>query len=132
LKLRNIALAALIFWAAFVFVLHVHLREDSSLRIPHADKLVHFAMFAGLSFLFVRSIQVRNEFGISAKWVIAVVVICACYGGLLEFIQSLTPAKRDSDILDWCADLVGIAAGTFMAWKEWFGLIFLHQIRKTK
>lgn len=128
-------MAAPFIWAAFVFLLHVmpvSLDRDSSLRIPHADKVVHFAMFAGLSFLLIRSFQVKINTAISYKTVIAVVIACACYGGILEFLQALTPAKRDSDIFDWFADLVGVGAGTFVAWKEWFGLIFLHQIRKTK
>ncbi|MFM9985403.1 MAG: VanZ family protein [Flavobacteriales bacterium] len=135
MKLRFISIAAPIVWAAFVFVLHVvpiELDDDSSLRVPHADKLVHFAMFAGLSFLLIRLFQVRTNGAITTKNIVVVVMACACYGGLLEFIQSLTPSKRDSDSMDWCADLVGVAAGTFVAWKEWFALIFLHQIRKTK
>lgn len=135
MKIHKIAWAAPIVWAAFILVLHVmpvHLDSDSSLRIPHADKVVHFAMFAGLSFLLIRALQVQNKGAVKVKTIAAVVLFCLSYGAILEFIQSLTPAKRDSDVLDWCADLVGTAAGSFAALKEWFALIFLHQIRKSK
>jgi VanZ family protein len=113
---KKIAIAATCIWAAIVFCLHV-MRIDvegtQNVVIPHADKVVHFTMFALLAYLMIHALKLRaKEMG---RAMMLVFFICMAYGAGLEYIQGAWFAGRDCDPLDWFADMVGTLAALFLA-----------------
>lgn len=87
------------FIIAFVYSWYLFFNPelDSGIDIPHIDKLGHFIIFGGLSFLF------DFAFGV-AKWL--GVLIGLVYGISVELIQGNLP-NRQASIADIVADLAG-------------------------
>jgi VanZ family protein len=101
-------IAATCSWAAIVFLLHVvriESNEERSKLIPHADKLVHFIMFAVLA-LGVRLSATLSEWKRGRAELLAFYV-CMAYGAGLEYLQGTDLIGRDCDPLDWFADISG-------------------------
>ena len=69
------------------------------------DKLAHFGLFLVAAFPWRRSLAV---FGVKSPGV-AVVVVAALYGGLLEIVQGLW-TLRDAEFLDMLAGALGALA----------------------
>lgn len=119
-------------WAVIVFALHlvkVDIDPEREKLIPHADKLVHYGMFAVLAFLLVRSWKFHNS-NVKIKSLVFIVIICLLYGGLMEYLQSLSNGRRDGDVLDWFADVAGSISGVLFARTTCLSLFFSHKIRK--
>ncbi len=77
-------------------------------RIPHADKVVHFALFAGFGLLWgARAISGRQV------CVVAAAGLAMAVG--TELGQGLEAIARDPDIFDALADVVGLAVGLALA-----------------
>lgn len=74
--------------------------------LPYADKLVHFGIF------FVLSATLHKAFALPGRWSF---LLLACYGLLIEVVQSYLPG-RGSDIYDWLADSLGVLA--------YFGIVY--------
>ncbi len=92
--------------------------ENDSLRLfPHSDKVVHFTMFFLLAAAMVLAVVQMHAIKIPFKKALAILVFCACYGALLEYLQGTHWVNRDSDILDWAADMAGSASGIFLCQK---------------
>lgn len=68
--------------------------------VPYADKLYHFAAFASLA--------VPIAF-YCPRWLLTAVLSFAAFGALIEIVQPYV--GRECSVLDWVADLMGIAAG---------------------
>lgn len=78
------------------------------------DKLVHFALFLVAAVPWRRSLAVA---GVASSGV-AVVVVAALYGGLLEVAQGLYTA-RDPEFLDMAAGALGAAvAVAILGWMR--------------
>ena len=75
------------------------------LRFPHADKLVHFGMYAVMGVLAYKAIvDARDR---PPMWLLALVAGgVAMVGAIDELHQSIVPG-RSSDPLDWLADATG-------------------------
>jgi VanZ family protein len=102
-------------WAALVFVVHVAPIDSERARrfdFPFADKWIHgilFFVLAGISLLARDSKRsVRNS-------LLSIILACAIYGALLEWIQYSFTDERSGDLLDWLADLTGLIAGLLFA-----------------
>ncbi len=67
------------------------------------DKWVHVGIFSILVILFALAFP-------SCKYV-WILLICAIYGLLIEFLQNGWIPNRSFDLGDWLADLVGIMVG---------------------
>lgn len=133
--MRFISIAAPAIWAAIVFILHVikiDMDPDRVPKIPHADKLVHFAMFGALSFLICRSVIYHIQVKPDTKLRIVIFLVCIGYGAALEKIQGIMPSARDSDLYDWFADIAGSAFGIMIALTGLISFVFRHhQVRKS-
>ncbi len=74
------------------------------------DKWVHAAMFALLTYLFVRPLKWdgrnRQEFGF--------IIMISLYGMVTEFIQHHLVPGRSFDAWDWIADNLGIIIGLYI------------------
>lgn len=127
------AIAAPTMWAAIVFVLHVvkiPSQSQPKINIPHADKIVHFIMFAVLGFLIWRSVTffVGKKL---LKHALMSVLICLAYGAAMEWLQGFFGNGRESDYFDWIADGIGAICGVGVASTSILSILFSHQIGKT-
>jgi len=78
--------------------------------IPHIDKVVHFTMYAILSFLFchrITSIMIQPLMKFAF-----VFLVLALYGIFDELTQPYF--DRTAEFLDWIADLCGVVFGIFI------------------
>ena len=82
--------------------------SPSQFLLPH-DKIVHFGMFAILSFLWMRVMPTRG-------WTARVVVGGLALAILTELGQGLPMIGRDPDRLDALADAVGTFVGVGAFW----------------
>jgi len=74
-------------------------------HVPHADKLVHFAMFA--------------SFGLVAAWGgrrRATLMLGVILAIVSELGQSTAWVGRDASVADAAADLIGLLSGIALAW----------------
>ncbi|HEY8404483.1 MAG TPA: VanZ family protein [Flavobacteriales bacterium] len=131
----TIAIAATFLWAAIVFCLHVIKvdlpKDEPLLQIPHADKLVHFSLFAVMSFLAGRCYTTISASKITFSAFVVVLICCAVYGALLEWIQAYLTTERSGDIWDWMADLAGIITGLIIARSPYLRFFFDLQRRES-
>ena len=82
---------------------------DDLPKVFGLDKVVHFFLYFVLTFLFLwehNHRQWRSKAKASMKLFWLTVLVCGIYGGLIEFLQSLT-SYRGMDQMDWVADIVG-------------------------
>jgi VanZ family protein len=117
-------------WTVIVFFLHVIPVDPHSVSrftIPHADKLVHFTLFLVLAFLWMRAQRYFNEHTKNYA-LLVLIIICASYGGMLEWLQSRLGGNRMSDWKDWVADVLGTCTGAWLAGKKILSVFFGHQI----
>ena len=112
---KQIFRAAQWIWAAFVFIIHVAPVDPERVGrfdFPFADKWIHgilFFLLAGVSFLARES---KRNMRVS---VLMIMVACACYGVLLEWIQLSFTDERSGDVMDWIADISGTLLGLVAA-----------------
>jgi len=101
-------------WCGFIFWLSSRSQlEPPDIPLPpHADKLVHFALYAILAWLSYRPAQVICGNKIDAAFL--AVLFCAVYGVTDEFHQMHVPG-RTADLMDWLADICGATAA--MIWS---------------
>lgn len=95
--------------AVLVFMPGDDVPDIGWMHIYKADKLVHFSMFWGLTFLF--SLPYLNSgFSIAKKrkFFIIVSIIFIAWGLGVEFIQKYYAYHRSFDLFDWLADSIGV------------------------
>lgn len=99
--------------AAIIFYLCCLIQSDD---IPepefelfmHADKLVHFCMFFGLSLVASFNYIILNKGKIIIlKMLLFTILLPILYGGLIEILQMNYFADRSGDWLDFAADVAG-------------------------
>jgi len=112
---KQIFRAARWIWAAFIFIIHVAPVDTERVNrfdFPFADKWIHgilFFLLAGVSLLARDSKRTLRESAI------VIVIACAAYGALLEWIQFSFTDERSGDVLDWLADILGMFIGLLAA-----------------
>lgn len=79
------------------------------------DKLVHFGLFGGLTFLFCWPFY-RSDFSSKQRlhFFIKIALSASIFGLAIEFIQRYYIPGRDYDLLDWAADSFGALAAFFI------------------
>ena len=103
------------FWATLVITFVIaEMPATSAPRLFPWDKAEHFTAFYVLSFLAVAAYP-RASLVMIGLWL-------SLFGSVIELVQALPFVRRDCDILDWVADVAGIASS--------FAPIFLNQWRK--
>ncbi len=95
-----------ILFAILIIFLSLFPFENNSkqhfLDFPHVDKVVHFLLYASLTFI----IFIERPGKMNAQNYLYIVLICLFLGGLIEFIQALHP-HRSGDLLDMLANFTG-------------------------
>lgn len=86
-------------------------------RFPQSDKVLHFAEYAVLAWLWFRALSFGTR--LEKRWIAALALsVTAVLGGLDEWYQLLNPS-RTSDIMDFAADLLGgMMALTLSVWMR--------------
>ena len=118
----------------FVFAVIIYLslfRPSDNLQLPmlfeHMDKVVHFVMYAGLSFIiwyeFFRSHGNRK----SIKMFLAIFLIPALFSGFMEYMQSKATDYRSGDIMDLLFNVLGIIFSNIICLT-----LFSHMLGKRK
>jgi VanZ family protein len=102
-RATQIALPA--YWLALFVATH-YPRVPIPGEIPHGDKLVHFAAFGVLAFLFWHAVKARRPLGHRFVWVAAAILIP--YAALDEWLQQFV--GRHTDPADLVANTAGIVA----------------------
>lgn len=112
--LGDIRLWRWLFWsaAAFAFVMAV-IPHPPELPGAPSDKVQHIAAFATLALLGSRAYHSTAQ----AK----ILVRLALFGALIEVVQAIPALHRDSDVMDWLADVVSAAAALLLVrgWRAW-------------
>ncbi len=91
----------ILFWAALVFCF-VMAVIPAPVELGGSDKYQHIAAFATLTALALLAYREVNPLFLFAA--------VAAFGGLIEIVQGLSFVGRDSDVVDWFADVVSIVA----------------------
>ncbi len=108
-------------WAAVIFVIismpPENIPRTPMLRFPHADKAVHFILFAifGGLLLQVLSKQLKNR-PVVARHMLMALLIGSVYGVFTEYYQHCCLPGRHGNITDTIANVFGTVFGvTLMA-----------------
>jgi len=103
-------------WAGLIFVLSsIPGTHFPTIEAPHADKVVHLALYFVLGALCLRGVAPRSGGMPSVRAVAAAALIATLYGISDELHQIFTP-NRSADWHDAAADAVGSLAGALGAW----------------
>lgn len=79
--------------------------------IPHLDKLIHFSLFFVLSFLWVRALCRGKERPHLFRYLLIAVLLSSLFGYWDEFIHQPEVSGRDTDELDFIANVFGALLG---------------------
>lgn len=99
------------------------LKQGWMLSLPHADKIAHTVLYAGLAFLLMGALRWVGKLG-SASSIAVAFSVASIYGMIDEYLQSFIP-RRSMDVADWLADNMGAGIGvvSFMllaqVWGSW-------------
>jgi VanZ family protein len=102
-------------WLVVIFILtSLPAPVIPDVRIPHADKMIHFAIYLPLGFLLARAFRHRGS-----RAILYAAALCLAAASCDELHQVLVPG-RSADILDLLADLAGglAGAGLWLATKR--------------
>lgn len=83
--------------------------------LDHVDKLVHFLIFATLSWLVIRALRQGHGLSLPTAMLLAILITSA-YGGSDEWHQRFTP-NRDADVIDWLTDTCGAVLAALVYYK---------------
>jgi VanZ family protein len=75
--------------------------------IPQSDKVVHFAAFGLLAFLFWKCVESFDR-SLSGRFVWVAFVVLGAYAALDEYLQQFV--NRYPSLTDWLADLAGVSS----------------------
>ena len=102
-------------WGILIFVIismpASSIPDSSFLDIPHFDKLVHFSMFLGFTFLLCAGFYLKDKKGITSIHFLFVALIGLLYGGITELFQEFFFDSRHGSFVDFIANTIGVVAG---------------------
>lgn len=101
-------------WAILIFILHI-IPSDKIPNPPDwgfsVDKLVHFILFAGLSYLLLRQKYLKKREW-KASDILLISIVATLFGIIMEFIQ-IAVRGREFNLIDLTADGLGALSGCF-------------------
>lgn len=100
----------LLIWTGLILYasLTPNIPKTPKLNFPHLDKVVHFCMYFGMTFLLIPVQTVTNK-----KANIYAISISIAFGLLMELVQYAMQAGREASIYDAFANIVGSFSGLF-------------------
>jgi len=105
-------------WTIIIFILLTIpgslLPSESGFKIPDFDKYVHIGIFC--VFVVLWSFYFAAKTGKKNRSIFFVIFISAClYGITMEYVQKYFIPRRDFDVEDILADIIGSALGSIMS-----------------
>ena len=82
-------------------------KEVPEMRIPFVDKIVHFAIFSVLTFIWLWFCESKKL----VKYTVWVLLLVLTYGIIIEALQELFFETRTADVWDVLANSIGILIG---------------------
>ena len=103
-----------IMWAFFILIASV-LPGDKYPQVDliNIDKVIHFLVYAVLSFLMLKSIQLNFETTFPGEDVLFTLILCIGYGILLELVQLVIP-NRNFSLIDAAFNTAGAIFGVLI------------------
>lgn len=101
-------------WLTGFVLTHIPIEPKGPVTIPHLDKLAHAVLFALITYLGARRIHMKTG-SLAGTALSAWAAIYLIYAAIDELTQPFT--GREADLLDWIFDAIGVALGTWAAWK---------------
>lgn len=99
------------YWIAIFVLMHRPLGELGRPPFPWADKVVHFALYFGLTWL--GAWRLRTYPGrLTRPSLFLWAGVFAAYGGIDEWLQSYV--GRTMSLFDWFADVAGVATASLV------------------
>ena len=92
------------YWVGVFVLTHVPMPDTGDL-FPHADKIVHMAIYTGLAFLLSAWSSLADR-----QTAVRIFLICSTYAAIDELTQIPIPT-RSGDWRDWLADVLGTTIG---------------------
>nr|WP_297308627.1 VanZ family protein [uncultured Flavobacterium sp.] len=91
-----------------------NIKEVQQIRIPNADKIVHFILYSVLSFLWMWSLitNAKHSFKKNASFIF---LIGTCFGIVIEILQEIFTQSRSGEILDVVSNCSGILFGLLIS-----------------
>ena len=117
-------LAALLAWAASIALLSLAANVNVPSGVLGWDKFNHFAAYALLALLLIRTLQARRH--PPARLLVVSWLICIGYGLLLEGLQWFMEAGRRGEAGDLLANALG-ALATCVVFRQFTGRSFQHE-----
>jgi len=117
--IKRIYATAFISWMVFITLLSLVSFpgiDTPEIKIPHIDKLVHFAFYLVASILgcfFLR--ETTNGDLKKGKAISMVFFGCVVYGIIIEILQKELTLEREGDVMDVLANSIGAFMGAFAA-----------------
>ena len=99
------------YWIAIFVLMHRPLGEIGKPPFPGADKVVHFVLYFGLTWIGAWRLR-ANSAGHRLATLLFWAGIYVAYGGIDEWLQSYV--GRTMSLFDWFADVAGVAAATIV------------------
>lgn len=99
------------YWIAIFVLMHRPLGDMGKPPFPGADKVVHFVLYFGLTWIGAWRLR-ANLAGHSLPTLLFWAGIYVAYGGIDEWLQSYV--GRTMSLFDWFADVSGVAAATIV------------------
>jgi len=110
--LRYAPIALAVYWTALFIGTHLPVPPQKIEPIPYFDKWLHLAGFAGLAFLAATAWRARRPGRpLGAVQYGSLLAGMAAYAAADELSQLLPFVRRNADLGDWVADVIGAAVG---------------------
>ena len=102
-------------WISLVTIASL-LSGDSLSAVPKMpfegfDKLIHFGMYAGLSFLLIEGNYLKNNILAGTKFLLLTIAFAIIYGSLMEILQFEMGKGRSAEFNDFIANTMGAILG---------------------
>jgi VanZ family protein len=113
IKHSYLLVIAIILFTIITLLLTLLPSKDITLpsRIISHDKLGHFLLFGGWTFLLG-----YYHFAVKPNHtnLILIFILGVIFGGCVEVLQGILPSLRDPSLFDWAADAIGAFCSTFI------------------
>jgi len=99
------------YWIAIFVLTHRQLGDIGKPPFPEADKVVHFVLYFGLTWIGAWRLG-ANHAGYGPAKLLFWAGIYVAYGGIDEWLQSYV--GRTMSLFDWFADVAGVATASIV------------------
>jgi VanZ family protein len=113
---KYISPIAIIFTLLVTAVFLLPANNVPKVNLPLLDKLVHVFIHCVLSLLWLWYFFTADKYHILTKNVFVILLVCFCYGVLIEALQHWFTRSRTFDLFDIVANGIGSFLGLFTFW----------------